>query len=43
MKFSATENVRWSAKIGDGAVVAAGRVFVSGMTADETVSLFANE
>ena len=44
VKFSATENVRWSAKLGDGvggAVVAAGRVFVSGMTADETVSLFA--
>ncbi|MEX0712548.1 MAG: PQQ-binding-like beta-propeller repeat protein [Pirellulales bacterium] len=43
-KFSATENVRWSAKVGDGvggAVVAAGRVFVSGMTGDETVSLFA--
>jgi len=44
VKFSATENVRWSAKVGDGvggAVIAAGRVFVSGMTADETVSLFA--
>ncbi|MGE5194501.1 MAG: PQQ-binding-like beta-propeller repeat protein, partial [Deltaproteobacteria bacterium] len=44
VKFSATENVRWSAEVGDGiggAVVAAGRVFVSGMTADETVSLFA--
>src|SRR5205823_12848512 len=42
--FSATENVRWSAKLGDGIgspVVAAGRVFVSSMTADETVSLFA--
>ncbi|HMC12136.1 MAG TPA: PQQ-binding-like beta-propeller repeat protein, partial [Pirellulaceae bacterium] len=42
--FSATENVRWSAKLGDGIgspVVAAGRVFVSAMTADETVSLFA--
>lgn len=42
--FSATENLRWSAKVGDGvggAVVAAGRVFVGGMTADETVSLFA--
>ena len=42
--FSATENVRWSAKVGDGvggAVVAGGRVFVSGMTGDETVSLFA--
>lgn len=43
-KFSLTENVRWSAKVGDGvggAVVAAGRVFVSGMTSSETVSLFA--
>lgn len=42
--FSATENVRWSAKLGDGIgspVVAAGRVFVSAMTADQTVSLFA--
>src|SRR3989304_2764359 len=44
VEFSATDNLRWSAKIGDGvggAVIAAGRVFVSGMTADETVSLFA--
>lgn len=44
IKFSATENVRWSAKVGDGvggAVVAAGRVFVSGMTAEGSVSLFA--
>ena len=43
-KFSATENVRWSAKVGEGvggAVVAAGRVFASGMTGPETVSLFA--
>lgn len=42
--FSATEGVRWSAKIGDGIgspVVAAGRLFVSAMTGDETVSLFA--
>lgn len=42
--FSNTENVRWSASVGEGvggAVVAAGRVFVSGMTAKETVSLFA--
>src|SRR5215213_2284235 len=33
--FSATEGIRWSAKIGDGIgspVVAAGRVFVSAMT-----------
>ncbi|GDY08902.1 hypothetical protein LBMAG52_23880 [Planctomycetia bacterium] len=44
VKFSATENIRWSAKVGGGvggSVIAAGRVFVSGMTADETVSLFA--
>ena len=44
VKFSASENVRWSAKVGDGvggAIIAAGRVFVNGMTADETVSLFA--
>ncbi len=42
--FSATENVRWSVDVGDGAggaVVAAGRVFVSGMTGAGTVSLFA--
>jgi outer membrane protein assembly factor BamB len=42
--FSATENVHWSAELGDGiggAVVSAGRVFVSGMTAEQTVSLFA--
>jgi len=42
--FSATENVRWQAPVGEGvggAVAAAGRVFVSGMTGDETVSLFA--
>ncbi len=42
--FSATQNVRWSATVGDGAggaAVAAGRVFVSGMTGGETVSLFA--
>ncbi|MDB5391692.1 MAG: outer rane biosis protein BamB [Planctomycetaceae bacterium] len=44
VKFSATENVKWSANIGDGVgcpVVAAGRVFVSGMTDKTTVSLFA--
>lgn len=44
VRFSLEENLCWKAKIGDGiggAVVAAGRVFVSGMTADETVSLFA--
>ena len=44
LKFSNTENVRWSAAVGDGvggATVVAGRVFVSGMTKKETVSLFA--
>jgi hypothetical protein len=44
VKFSATENVVWSARVGDGVgspIVVAGRVFVSGMTADRTVSLFA--
>lgn len=44
VKFSKTENVRWSAVVGDGvggAAIVAGRVFVSGMTAKETVSLFA--
>ena len=43
-EFSATKNVRWSVKLGDGVgspVVAAGRVFVTAMTADQTVSLFA--
>jgi outer membrane protein assembly factor BamB len=42
--FSATENVRWTAILGDGIgspVIAAGRAFASAMTADETVSLFA--
>ena len=44
LKFSATEGVRWSADVGTGvggAVVADGRIFVSGMSGDETVSLFA--
>jgi outer membrane protein assembly factor BamB len=44
VKFSATENVSWSANIGDGvggAAVASGRVFVSGMSGKETVTLFA--
>jgi len=44
VKFSDTENVRWTADVGEGvggAAIAAGRVFVSGMTAKETVSLFA--
>ena len=42
--FSAHENRRWSAKIGDGvggAVAVAGRAYVSAMTGEETVSLFA--
>jgi outer membrane protein assembly factor BamB len=42
--FSTTENVRWTADVGQGvggAAIASGRVFVSGMTADDTVSLFA--
>ena len=44
VEFSDTKNLRWSAKVGEGvggAVVAAGRVFASGMTGEETVSLFA--
>lgn len=43
-EFSSTKNVRWSAKLGDSIgspVVAAGRAFVSAMTADEMVSLIA--
>ena len=43
IKFSNTEHVRWSAAVGDGvggAAVVDGRVFVGGMTAKETVSLF---
>lgn len=43
-RFSATENVAWKAPVGEGiggAVVADGRVFVSGMTGVEQVSLFA--
>ncbi len=42
--FSATENVRWTADVGKGVgcpVVAAGRVFVSGMVDDQTVGLLA--
>ncbi|MGD9724156.1 MAG: PQQ-binding-like beta-propeller repeat protein [Pirellulales bacterium] len=44
VKFSSTQNVRWMAPVGDGvggAAVVDGRVFVSGMTGQETVSLFA--
>jgi len=43
-KFSATENVKWSAKLGDGIgcpVVAAGRVFTSAMIDKKTIGLFA--
>ncbi|MFN7934604.1 MAG: PQQ-binding-like beta-propeller repeat protein [Bryobacteraceae bacterium] len=42
--FSSSDHVRWSANVGDGAggaAVAAGRLFVSGMTGSQTVSLFA--
>jgi outer membrane protein assembly factor BamB len=42
--FSATENVAWSATIGDGIgcpIVAAGRVFVSAMIDDGTIGLLA--
>ena len=42
--FSATENVAWSVKIGDGIgcpIVAAGRVFVSAMIDDRTIGLLA--
>jgi outer membrane protein assembly factor BamB len=44
LKFSATENVRWTQPVGDGigsAVAAAGRVFVSGMTGPQEVTLAA--
>lgn len=43
-EFSSTEHVRWQAPVGEGvggAVIASGRLFVSGMTDKETVSLFA--
>lgn len=43
-KFSATENVRWSAEVGDGIgcpVAAGDRVFTSGMLDEETLALFA--
>ena len=46
INFSDTHNVAWQQGVGDGvggAVVAGGRVFVSGMTAANTVSLFAFE
>jgi len=44
VKFSPTENLAWSADVGDGiggTVIAAGRLFVTGMRDKETVSLFA--
>ncbi len=44
VEFSDTENMRWTAKLGDGVgspVVAAGRVFVTGMLDEETTALFA--
>lgn len=43
-RFSAEENVRWSAELGDGIgcpVVAAGRVFTSALIDDDTMGLFA--
>jgi outer membrane protein assembly factor BamB len=42
-EFSATKNVRWSEKLGDGIgcpVVAAGRVFTSAMVDDKTMGLY---
>lgn len=44
VEFSTDKNVLWSHKVGDGVggvTIADGRVFVSGMTAEDTVSLFA--
>lgn len=44
--FSPKQNLRWSADVGDGvggAVIADGRLFVSGMTGPQTVTLFAFE
>lgn len=43
-KFSDSENVRWSAEVGDGIgcpVAAGGRVFTTGMLDEQTVALFA--
>lgn len=43
-EFSTTKNVRWTADVGDGiggVAIAEGRLFVSGMTGKEQVSLFA--
>lgn len=45
-EFSATKNVRWSVKLGDGIgcpVVAAGRVFTSAMYDEKTVALYAHD
>lgn len=42
--FSATEHVKWSARLGDGIgspIVVAGRVFTSAMIDDKTIGLFA--
>lgn len=44
VRFSSEENVRWSVPLGDGIgspVVAAGRVFTSGMIDEQNVGLFA--
>ncbi len=44
VEFSPEKNLKWSAEVGDGIgspIIADGRVFISGMTGDETVSLFA--
>ena len=43
VSFSSTDHVRWSAKLGDGIgspVVAAGRVYTSGMSSDESIALY---
>ena len=44
VQFSGTENVRWSADVGDGIgspIVCAGRAYIGGMTGEQPVSLFA--
>ena len=46
VEFSPEKNLRWSLPVGDGIgspVAAAGRVFISGMTGEQTVTLFAVE
>lgn len=43
-EFALDRNLRWSAKLGDGVgspIIAEGRVFVTGMTAAETLTVFA--